>query len=281
MANVETVKELSKIDASEFTDFAESIVSDSPDKILNRYSLSLPEAESVGPALLAYSQLVESLGLDSFYVSNVNMRDGLVREMIQPEWGEEFRQQVIRYSIDLGRRFNFDEEYGIQVAELSRMLFRQLAGEHELDRKYELTLYVAALLHEIGQFINKRGYHKHSLYLIRNSEFFGLGQKDILLLSLVARYHRRAHPQPNHEGYSSLERADRVTVSKLAAILRVAISLNASRRSKVKSLECKAGPDEIYVIIPTAELSLERLTLQQSGGLFQETFGKKIVITEA
>lgn len=277
----EPVQELRKIELSDFTKFAESIISSTPDKILNQYSLSLPEAESLGPALLAYSLLVESLGLESFFVSNTNMRDGLVREMIQSgEWGEEFQEQVIRYSVTLGQRYKFDKPFAKHVAELSRTLFRELADEHGLDRKYELTLYVAALLHEIGQFINQRGFHKHSLYLIRNSDFFGLGQKDILLVALVARYHRRAHPQPNHEGYSSLLRIDRVTVSKLAAILRVAIALNASRRNKIKSIKCQVGADVVNLRIPATDLSLEKLTLKQAGALFRETFGKQILITE-
>lgn len=278
----EPVLELREIKTAEFREFTESIVSRPPDKILNQYSLSLPEAESVGPALLAYSQLIQALKLDSFFVSNINMRDGLVREMIQPdEWGEEFRQQVIRFSLNLGRKYDFDEKYAVQVAELSRLLFRNLAAEHQLDGRYELTLYVAALLHEIGQFIGQRGFHKHSLYLIRNSEFFGLGQKDILLVALVARYHRRAHPQPDHEGYSSLERVDRVIVSKLAALLRVAIALNASRKGKVRSMECEIGSEVVLLKIPATELSIEKITLQQSGTLFRETFGKKILITKA
>lgn len=278
----EPIQDLRRIETAQFERFTEAIVQDSPDKIINRYSLSMPDAESLGPALLAYAQFVKALKLESFYVSNANMRDGLIREMIQPDdWGTEFQDQVIRYSLNLGRRYQFDEKHAVHVAQLSQMLFRQLKSEHELDAKYELTLYVAALLHEIGQFINQRGFHKHSLYLIRNSEFFGLGQKDILIVALVARYHRRAHPQPSHDGYSSLDRIDRVTVSKLAAILRVAIALNASRRSKVKEINCESGTETVNIKIPAAELSLEKLTLQQSGTLFRETFGKHIHITKA
>ena len=73
--------------------------------------------------------------------------------------------------------------------------------------------------------------HKHSLYLIRNSEVFGLGKRNLLLVALVARYHRRASPQPMHEGYATLTRDERVTVAKLAALLRVAVALDESRAS--------------------------------------------------
>lgn len=278
----ETLSDLLPVETAAFCEFAEFIVSLTPEEILNRYSMSLPEAESLGPALLANAHLIASIGIEKFHVSNINMRDGLVREMIQPEvWGEEFREQVIRYSMNLGRKYQIDENYAVEVARTSQMLFQQLAGEHELETRYELILYIAALLHEVGLFINQRGYHKHSLYLIRHSDFFGLGQKDILLIALVARYHRRAHPQPSHDGYASLPRIDRVTVSKLAAILRVAIAINASRQQRISGLDCEIGSEFIQINIPATDLSLEKISMQQGGQLFRETFGKQIVINEA
>ena len=88
-------------------------------------------------------------------------------------------------------------------------MFEQLRAEHQLDARYETILYIGALLHEIGLFIAQRSYHKHSMYVIRNSEIFGLGRKDLLMASLIARYHRRASPQPTHEGYSTLDRDER------------------------------------------------------------------------
>ena len=39
---------------------------------------------------------------------------------------------------------------------------------------------------DVGLFVSNRSYHKHSMYLIRNSELFGLGKKDLLLAALVA-----------------------------------------------------------------------------------------------
>ena len=88
-----------------------------------------------------------------------------------------------------------------------------------LDNRHEVILFVAALLHEIGMIVNVRSNHKHALYLIRYSELFGLSQDELLLVGLVARYHRRAYPQPAHEGYGTLPQEDRVIVAKLASIL--------------------------------------------------------------
>ena len=88
-----------------------------------------------------------------------------------------------------------------------------------------MILFVAALLHEIGLLVNIRSNHKHALYLIRNSEIFGLSVEELLLVGLVARYHRRAYPQPSHDGYGTLHpKNSGSSFRNLAAILRLAIA---------------------------------------------------------
>jgi exopolyphosphatase/guanosine-5'-triphosphate,3'-diphosphate pyrophosphatase len=120
------------------------------------------------------------------------------------------------------------------------------------------------------------------MYLIRNSELFGLAKKDLLLASLVARYHRRASPQPQHEGYATLERDERVAVAKMAAILRVADALDESRSQRIHEIQCEHEDDRLMISIPRVEdLSLEQLALKQSGTLFEETFGRAVLLRMA
>jgi exopolyphosphatase/guanosine-5'-triphosphate,3'-diphosphate pyrophosphatase len=184
--------------------------------------------------------------------------------------------------MDLGRKFNYDEAHAAHVAQLCSTLFNRLKEEHQLSPRYEVILQVAALLHEIGLFVSNRSYHKHSLYLIRNSELFGLGKKDLLLAALVARYHRRASPQPTHEGYAMLDRDERVAVAKMAAILRVADALDESRSQRIHEIQTEREGDRLVISVPMVEdLSMENLALKQSGGLFEETFGTPVLLRMA
>jgi exopolyphosphatase/guanosine-5'-triphosphate,3'-diphosphate pyrophosphatase len=173
----------------------------------------------------------------------------------------------------------FDEAHARHVATLSRKLFSDLFEEHQLDQRMELILYLAALLHEIGMFINARSHHKHAMYIIRNSELFGLSERDQLLVALVVRYHRRSSPQPDHEGYSTLDRNDRVAVSKLAAILRLAIALDESRSQRISNIRCRREEDRLVILTQGVEdVSLEQLTVRQSGELFEEVFGMSVLL---
>ncbi|HLQ43519.1 MAG TPA: HD domain-containing protein, partial [Planctomycetaceae bacterium] len=186
-------------------------------------------------------------------------------------------EQVIRSAVDFGRKFGFDERHATHVAFLAKKLFDELREEHKLDPRFSLLLHVAALLHEIGLYLNTTSYHKHSMYLIQNSELFGLSKRDQLLVALVARYHRRASPKPAHPGYAALDRDSRVTVSKLAALLRVAIALDRSYSQRILDLSCTREEDRLVISIPNVEdLSLEQLAVKQNSGLFEETFGLQV-----
>ena len=124
-----------------------------------------------------------------------------------------------------------------------------------------------------------RSNHKHALYLIRNSELFGLSRRDVLLVALVARYHRRSSPKPDHEGYATLDRDDRVAVAKLAAILRIAIALDESRNQRIHEVKCKVESHRVVLTVRGVEdISLEQLALRQNGGLFEEVFGSQVLL---
>lgn len=271
---------LARIPVVSLEELTSQVLAMSDDRIVRKYHMSFPDADSVGPSLLAYVQLAHAFGLVTLLVANTNLRDGLLKEMaLKQAWSEELNNQIIRSAVDLGKRYHFDDAHARHVAELSRKLFQALREEHQLDRRQEIILYLAALLHEIGLYVSFQSHHKHSMYLIRNSELFGLGRKDVLLVALVARYYRRASPQPEHDGYSTLGRDDRIAVSKMAALLRVAVALDESRSQRITDFECQREDGRLVIAISNVEdLSLEQLALRQNGAMFEEVFGMPLLL---
>jgi exopolyphosphatase/guanosine-5'-triphosphate,3'-diphosphate pyrophosphatase len=271
---------LSRLPIAALEEFTTSVINLSDDEIVHRYHVSFPEAETVGPALLTYVLLAQAFGLREILLTNTNLRDGLLHEMAARHgWTSDFRNQIVRSAMNLGDKYSYDEVHATHVARLASTLYVQLQDEHKLESHHEVLLHTAALLHEIGAYVSNRSMHKHSNYLIRNSEIFGLGKKNQLLVALVARYHRRASPQPTHEGYATLDREDRVAVSKLAAMLRVALALDESRSQRIQSFSCAIEKSKLVITISNVEdLSLEQLALKQNGSLFEEVFGLRVLL---
>ncbi|MGI9517446.1 MAG: exopolyphosphatase [Pirellulaceae bacterium] len=266
-----------RLSVAEFEAFTEQVIQLNPDQLVKKFQSSVHESESLAPALLSNLLIARALGVDELHVASVNLRDGLIKEMTTSTTSfAQAQEQVINSVIVTGRRFGFDEAHARSVDQLAVSLFQQTSRLHGLDQGWEILLRMAALLHEVGLAVNERSYHKHSMYIIRNSVFFGVGTRDLLLVALIARYHRRAVPQPTHDTYSQLNREDRASVSKLAAILRVAKALDASRSQRIQNIRCDVSGNKLQIFVPAlADVTLEQLELRRERELFENVFGLK------
>ena len=94
------------------------------------------------------------------------------------------------------------------------------------------------------------------------------------IIANVARYHRRSGPQMKHNEYRELDRSERVTVSKLAAILRVADALEKEHLQRIQDPKFIRTSDELQILVPrNIETRIEDLYLSEKGGFFQEIYG--------
>jgi exopolyphosphatase/guanosine-5'-triphosphate,3'-diphosphate pyrophosphatase len=259
---------------------ADRILGLTEDQLVHRYHITFPEAGTLGPALLAYAMLARAFELEEVIVCDVNLRDGLLTEMAtRGAWNEDFANQVLRSAVDLGRKFDFHEVHARHVTKLCKILFQGLRDEHQLPPRYELLLMTAAMLHEIGMYVSVGSYHKHTMYLIDNSELFGLSRMDERLVALTARYHRKTSPKPTHTIFTALDRDQRIAVVKMAAMLRLADSLDAGHGQRLHELQFSKEGGRLVISIPNVEdLSLEQLALKQTGTLFEETYGMPVLL---
>lgn len=269
---------LVEIGVKELDKLSSRIVRMTPDAIVHEYRLTYQEAETLGPALLVYARLAKALKLKTLLVGRATLRDGLLYEITTGgAWTAEFTRQILNSALEVAKRYHVDLRHAKYVAAYSRQLFRALRDEHGLGPRAEVILTTAALLHETGLYVGSSGHHKHSMYLILNSDLFGLGSKDILLTALVARYHRRATPGRTHTAYTSLPWEDRIVVSKLAAILRVANALDRGRSRRLLKLDITPEPGVLVIAAHGAgDLTLEQHRLREQSTMFEQIYGMKI-----
>ena len=248
--------------------------------LAREHNLSEQQAETLLPALSIYLALAEALRGNRILVGSASLRDGVLTEMFAGRlWEGDFRRQTIHSARELGIKYHVDRRHAEQVAAAARALLAYLGRNVAFDPRDETLLHVAALLHEVGMFVNSRSYHKHSLYLIENSEIFGLDTAETALVARIARYHRRAAPRPTHEEFIDLPAADRVRVAKLAAILRVADALEFSHEGGHVALTFEICRDELVIHAQTRDdLTLVQRQMDARAGMFQTVFGLRVVL---
>ena len=254
------------------------------DRIMHRYHIELSQAETLVPALLANLRMAQRLNVSELLITRFNLRDALLQSMLRTnDWSADFCDQVLSSATELARKYEVDLAHTRHVADLARRLFRALQARHRLDVRCETLLTAAALLHTTGLFVGLSAYHKHSYYLIMNSELFGLNAEDHRLVALLARYHRRASPKPTHDVFAQLSRDSRVLVSLLAAILRVAVALDQSSTQRIREFETSIEKNRLIITVTgnVGDLSLERMELRQKASLMEDTFGLSVLLRES
>lgn len=245
------------------------------------YELRADRADVIVPALYVILRVADLARTEEIVAPGVGLKEGILVELVDKHfrvWDYAVDEHAMaRAAVQLGRRYHFDEPHATQVDRLACLLFDGLTALHELGPVDRQILRAAALLHDIGDFISSAAHHKHTQYIIENTDLMGLSPEHREVVACVARYHRRAMPSTNHALFKRLGPADRKRVRKLASILRVADALDRGHRSKVRTLEVQVGADEVSVAPKgTGDLALEVWTARRKAELFERTFGRTL-----
>ena len=266
---------LAVVSAAKLAELADKVAPTSIDSLVRAHRMTYQDAETVAPALMSAAQAARALKTKDVLVAQATLRDGLLREMaMRDHRSAGFEEQVLYSAQTLAARYGSDAAHGRNVEADALALFDALRDEHQLGGRERLLLRCAAILHDVGLFVNARAHHKHSMYLILNSDLFGLTRRDMQLVATVSRYHRKALPSPAHPEFAGLAQADRMTVAKLAALLRVADALERSHRETPRTLEFLREGDRFVILLRDMEdLTMERLALKDKGNLFADVFG--------
>lgn len=236
-------------------------------------------ADVILPAAMVYERLAELAGASEIIVPGVGIKEGVLLDLVaglahRRDREDRQEREAEAGAVAIGRKYLFDEPHSKHVARLALSLFEQLRPLHGLDDDNRRILIAAALLHDMGQFVSFKGHHKHSLYLISNSELPGFSQREMLMVGNIARYHRKAHPAPHHHYFTVLPESDRERVTRLAAILRLADALDREHRQQIKGVTARVENDELALWVDgTAGALLEGLSLRRKSNLFTKVFG--------
>jgi len=249
------------------------------------FSLREDQADVILPAALVYERLAALAGIDEITVPHVGVKEGIILDIVEDlvthrAHRERQEQEVVTGAVHLGRRYLFDEAHARQVTRLALSAQDQLVALGRMDDADRLLLLAAALLHDIGVYISFKKHHRHSGYIISQSELPNLTPRQMQIAALVARYHRKGGPSPRHEEYARLTRKERLSVDRLSAVLRLADALDREHQQLVSRVFLTEGKGkEIILRLESAgDMLLERWAFQKKTGLFEKVFDCELIL---
>lgn len=253
----------------------------SPKELRAIPGLNPDRADIIVAGVTVIDELLDFCQVNLLRVNERGIREGLVLRGLHKHGftaaktaPRSWRESVLEFA----RSCHCDRNHAMQVARLALDIFRPLARPFKLGEREKRILEAAAILHDVGYFINYSSHHKHSYHLIRHAELFGFTPRERELIANVARYHRKALPKKKHEQFMRLSVEDRQTVSRLGGILRLADGLDRSRTSMVHLLEPVFSPSRLVLRLRgSGDLSVEIFGGSAKSDLFLEAFDLKLV----
>jgi exopolyphosphatase/guanosine-5'-triphosphate,3'-diphosphate pyrophosphatase len=244
-------------------------------------------ADIIVSGSLILEEVFKKFSIKSLTVSEYALREGIIYDTIK-KW-EYFEQNEVHSLVNIRLKaikslfhtFSYEKEHVEQVTKLSLEIFDKLKDLHKCSGDEREYLEAASWLHEIGMGISHSSHHKHSYYIIRNSELMvGFNFEEIEIIALVARYHRKSPPKSKHIEFSSLSSRSQMIVKKLAGILRIADGLDRSHQMIVEQLDCELQ-DGLVVFRIKVKLGIDPhidvWSAQQKKDLFEEVFGVRAI----
>lgn len=186
------------------------------------------------------------------------------------------RRSVVR----LMRRLGTPQAHSEQVARLSLRLFDQLRGRLGLKAEARGWLESAALLHDVGHLIEHEEHHRHSYYLIVNSELYGFQRDEIEAIGQIAlHHHRKGMPKPGEAGGEPLSPETWRQVKACTALLRLAEGLDRSHYGAVRDVRIRGRGHRVTVDLSTQnEAALEVWEARRRTDLLEKLLGVEVVL---
>jgi exopolyphosphatase/guanosine-5'-triphosphate,3'-diphosphate pyrophosphatase len=251
---------------------------------ITRLKLRPDRADVILPAAIVLQIIAHEARVRQISVPGVGLKDGVLLEMAEAlRSGPHVppREQVWESAIQLGKKYHVDINHASLTARLARQLFDQSRSLHDLGDQERLLLEVAALLHDIGHFINTIDHDKHGFYILQSNRLIGLDEHQQDIVASLVRYHRKSVPASDDPNFKSLPQKDRIAVTKLSALLRLADGMDVRHANHVVSatLEEKKKAWQLS-LRGRGDLMLEKWALEKRRGLFEDVFGVPLLITD-
>lgn len=253
---------------------------------IEKLKLRPDRADVIIPAMALVAGVMSESKVNTIMIPRTGLRDGVLFDLFEQFSSAEDSTSLQRnlghvrsYAIELGRHYAFDEKHAVHAVKLALQIFDQTRGIHNLGGEERALLEIAALVHDLGHFVNSSNHHEHSAYIIRSSHFVGLSEQERELVALIARYHRGELPSNRDDNFARLSKPHKKAVVVLAAIIRIIEELDREHLRRVSKIRIRKRGRTLHMKLPArTRLLVERMGAESRKGALEDCLGVSITI---
>lgn len=224
-------------DRAELRDIIDDLVARDSDERRTLPGLDDKRVDIIVAGAILLDEIFRAFSIEEMTISEYALREGVLFDRFSGDAEAELGKLRATNVRRLAQQLDPDPAHAEHTARLAVELFDRTVRIHELDAHARELLEAAAIVHNVGLFISHSSHHKHSYYVVRNSEqMTGFTDHEIELIAIIARYHRKSRPSDKHAEFAALATSDQQMVRVLAGLLRLAIGLDRRHAASVRSV---------------------------------------------
>jgi exopolyphosphatase/guanosine-5'-triphosphate,3'-diphosphate pyrophosphatase len=251
--------------------------------------IGLRRAEIIVAGAMVYKELLERLQLKGFRYSPLGLRDGILAQMAadydrSTRSGKQIESERWESILNAVGHYGVDRKHALDVRDAATFLFSTLRSLHRLPPEYREWLSAAAMLYEVGDYVSRNGHHRHTHYIISNSEILGYTPQQRRIIAAIARYLGKSRPTLEDGPMKLLDPNDRADVQKAILLLRLARALNLGRSRAVEKVRVGVRSAGVKLtLLPRRRMGvdLELWAIEKERDYFREVFGRELSTAES
>lgn len=206
--------------------------------------------EVIAGGIAVLTAVFETFGIKEMRPASGALRVGLLYDILGRKSQHDVRDATVTAIL---KRTNVDKQQAARVAALSDKFFQALSDGNPDPARRKLLQW-AAMLHETGKMISPSGYHRHSEYILKNSDLPGFSRSDQSDMAAIVLSQRG-----NLKKVESCLK-DPMLMRMICAIRLAVIFAHARRTVRLPAWTLKADGKTIEFALDSAWLTKHPLT---------------------
>lgn len=251
------------------------------EQTMDFYNISFNSAKLLLPALLIFNSFLKMTNAEGIYAPMISLRQGILFDLSDGLFditGKKTSQNDIISSVwYIAEKYGVEKTHAQYVEKMSCTIFEKTWKWHRLGEREKLYLQVAAILHDTGNYVSFSEHGTHSYNIIRTQNIMSFSDRDLEIIANIARYHTSKIPVYSDQNYFALRHKEKIIVSKLSAILKIAESMDSSHLQKIEKIETNVSNGILYIKLQSGkDILLEKWDIMNNVEFFQEVMGIEI-----
>lgn len=267
------------ITKEEFMQRYENTVHKSEQVIAEEMEIDPEYAALVVPTMIVCKSFIDVFNAEALWAPGVSLLDGIAYDFAEKKKYiksvHNFENDILVTARNIAKRYSSGKGHIQGTMNLCLDIFDSMKKVHGMTARERLLLQIAALLHDCGKYISMGDVAECSYQIIMSTEIIGLSTEEREMIAWAVRFN--STPLTDYDELkmrSGVDRNSYMTITKMAAILRLANAMDRSHYQKIQGIKTVLKDRELQMIVDSSQdISLELGLLKDKVEFFEEVFG--------